>query len=125
MLPSLTAQPPASDHWLHEIKHDGYRTLLIVDRSEAQAFTRNHNDWTTRYPDIVAAAGKLRCRSAILDGEVIVQDAAGRSDFGAAHGAIARAASRLIYFAFDLLFVDGKDHRAGHVGYPPSPNGPG
>src|SRR5436190_1962878 len=60
---------------------------------------------------IVAAAAKLRCSSAVIDGEVIVQDEAGRSDFGAVHGAIARAPSRLIFYAFDLPFLDGADLR--------------
>jgi ATP-dependent DNA ligase len=83
MLPSQALEPPASDHWLHEIKHDGFRTLLLVNDGKVQAFTRNGNDWTARYPAIVAAAAKLRCRSAVIDGEVIVQDETGRSDFTA------------------------------------------
>ena len=80
MLPSLVAEPLASDHWLHEIKHDGFRTVLVVNDGKAQAFKRNRYDWTDRYPGIVAAAEKLRCRSAVLDGEVIVQGEDGRSD---------------------------------------------
>jgi bifunctional non-homologous end joining protein LigD len=47
MLPSLAAEPPASDHWLHEIKHDGYRAILLVDGGNAQAFTRNA-EWLDR-----------------------------------------------------------------------------
>jgi ATP-dependent DNA ligase len=49
-----------------------------VNDGKVQAFTRNGNDWTARYPAIVAAAEKLRCRSAVIDGEVIVQDESGQ-----------------------------------------------
>jgi ATP-dependent DNA ligase len=111
MLPSLASEAPASDHWLHEIKHDGYRTLLLVDGGNAQALTRNQNDWTARYPGVVAAAKKLRCRSALIDGEVIVQDEEGRSDFTAVQEAIGWHPERLVFFAFDLPFLNDEDLR--------------
>ena len=74
---SLTDQPPEGANWIHEVKHDGYRTMLLVQRGTALAYTRNGHDWSDRYPGILAAARKLSCRSAIIDGEVIVQDARG------------------------------------------------
>ena len=77
MLRSLTAAPPASDHWLHEIKHDGYRTLLVTEDGVARAFTRNRLDWSDYYRPIVEAAGELRCRSAVIDGEVVALDQQG------------------------------------------------
>jgi bifunctional non-homologous end joining protein LigD len=76
-LPSLTDQPPESSNWIHEVKHDGYRTMLLVRRGTALAYTRNGHDWSERYRGIITAARKLPCRTAILDGEVIVQDARG------------------------------------------------
>ena len=78
-------QPPQGDEWLHEIKHDGYRTLLVVQRRQAHAYTRTGLDWTDRYPEIVSAARKLTSRSAILDGEVIFQKQAWRVGFRCAH----------------------------------------
>jgi len=111
MLPSLVAEPPVSDNWQHEIKHDGYRTQLVIDRGQVRAFTRNRNDWTDRYPGIVAAAEDLRCRSAVMDGEVIVQDENGHSDFGAIRYAMANAPHRLVFFAFDAPFLNGEDLR--------------
>jgi bifunctional non-homologous end joining protein LigD len=74
MLPSLATEAPVSDHWLHEIKHDGYRTIFVANEGKARAFTRNRSDWTDRYPGIITATEKLRCRSAVIDGEVIVRD---------------------------------------------------
>jgi DNA ligase D-like protein (predicted ligase) len=111
MLPSLASETPASDHWIHEIKYDGYRTLLMVSDGRAQAFTRNRNDWTDRYPAIVSAAEQLHCRSAVIDGEVVVQDSGGRSDFTAVRDAIRWHPGRLLFFAFDLIFLNGEDLR--------------
>jgi DNA ligase D-like protein (predicted ligase) len=93
------------------VKHDGFRTMLVIDRQRVQAFTRNGFDWTDRYRGIVAAAGALPCRTAILDGEVIVQDKRGASDFEALQAALGSRRAPLIYYAFDLLHYDGKDLR--------------
>jgi ATP-dependent DNA ligase len=49
MLPSLALEPPAGEHWIHEIKFDGYRTALVVEDGAAQAFTRNRLDWSDYY----------------------------------------------------------------------------
>ena len=111
-LPTLTDQPPAGDGWIHEIKHDGYRTLLLRDRCSVRAFTRNGHDWSDRYPGIVDSAAGLECRSAILDGEVIVQDVRGASDFAGLQHALKHRPHSLIFYAFDLLHLDGKDLRA-------------
>jgi bifunctional non-homologous end joining protein LigD len=89
-LPSLTDQPPEGPDWLHEVKHDGYRTMLVIERGTALAYTRNGHDWSDHYPGIIAAARKLSCRSAILDGEIIVQNERGVSDFEALQAALTR-----------------------------------
>ncbi len=57
MLPSLVLEPPKGEAWIHEIKFDGYRTLLGVDDGEVRAFTRNRFDWSDYYRSIVEAAG--------------------------------------------------------------------
>ena len=111
MLPSLAAQPPTSDHWIHEIKFDGYRTVLVVENGKARAFTRNRLDWSDYYAPVVEAASKLRCRSAVIDGEVVVLDGDGRSDFHAVKTAISLGGRGLVFIAFDLMFLDGKDLR--------------
>jgi len=85
--------------------------MLVVERGTARAYTRNGHDWSDRYPGIIAAARKLPCRSAILDGEVIVQDARGVSDFEALQAALRSQPAQLIFYAFDLLHLDGKDLR--------------
>ena len=110
-LPSLTDQPPEGANWIHEVKHDGYRTMLVIERGTARTYTRNGHDWSDRYPGIITAARKLPCRNAILDGEVIVQDARGVSDFEALQSALRSQPTHLIFYAFDLLHLDGKDLR--------------
>jgi hypothetical protein len=110
-LPSLTDQPPEGADWIHEVKHDGYRTMLLVERGAARVHTRNGHNWSDRYPGIIATARKLPCRSAIIDGEIIVQDARGVSDFEALQTALSSRSPNLIFYAFDLLHLDGKDLR--------------
>src|SRR5215467_10591539 len=104
-------QPPPRAGWIHEVKHDGYRTLLIIERRKARTYTRNGFDWTDRYTEITKAAAKLDCRSAILDGEVIVQNKNGISDFDALKSAIRWRPQSLLFCAFDLLHLNGKDLR--------------
>src|SRR3954453_1250553 len=80
-IPTLVDNPPEGSDWIHEVKHDGHRTVVSVDRGEARAYTRKGFDWSDRYPGITSSAAKLKVSSAILDSEVIVQDARGVSDF--------------------------------------------
>jgi bifunctional non-homologous end joining protein LigD len=110
-LPSLVAVPPAGAGWIHEIKHDGYRTQLVIAGGRTRAFTRNGHDWTDKYAPVVAVAERLGCRSAVIDGELVVQDERGVSDFAALRRAIHRQSERLVFFAFDLLQLEGEDLR--------------
>ena len=97
--------------WIHELKHDGYRRQVILERGLVRVFTRNGRDWTDRYPSIVLAAGSLRCNSAIVDGEAVVRDAEGASDFEALLSAMRWRPHTVILYAFDLMHFDGKDLR--------------
>jgi bifunctional non-homologous end joining protein LigD len=110
-LPTLTPEPPTGDGWIHEIKHDGYRTLIIIDQGRVRAFSRQGRDWTGPYRRVVDACARLPCRAAILDGEIVVQDENGKSDFEALRSAIYKAPHRIVFFAFDLLHLDGQDLR--------------
>lgn len=109
MKPLLVEEAPASNSWIHEIKHDGFRTLLAVEAEEVHAFTSSGLDWTTRYRRVVDAAGLLEAGDALIDGEMVVQDECGVSDFDGLRSAIDREPHRLVFFAFDLLRLDGED----------------
>ena len=104
-------QPPEGKHWIHEIKHDGYRSQIVIERGQVRVFSRNGHDWSDRYSGIVRAAASLRCKSAIIDGEAIVQDGDGRSDFESLQSAIRSRRHSIILYAFDLLHLDGIDLR--------------
>src|SRR5262249_22205887 len=88
----------------------------VLERGKAWAYTRNGHEWSDRYLRIIAEARKLPCRSAILDGEVIVQDSRGVSDFEALQAALRSQRAHLIFYAFDLLHLDGKDLRDRALG---------
>jgi len=115
MLPALVDAPPQGDEWLHELKYDGFRTQIAIGSGDARAFTRAGHDWTAKYRPLVEAAASLGAAEALIDGEVIVQDAEGRPDFNALQAAIARSPERLVLMAFDLLRLDGRDLRAAPV----------
>src|SRR6476659_4924448 len=110
-LASPVEQPPEGKHWIHEIKHDGYRCQVLLERGQARVFTRNGYDWTDRYPSLVRAAMKLNCGSAILDGEAVVQDGDGACNFEALGSALRQRPHSIILYAFDLLHLDGEDLR--------------
>jgi bifunctional non-homologous end joining protein LigD len=111
MLPTLVDSPPEGDEWLHELKYDGFRTQIAIGGGDARAFTRSGHDWTARYRPLVDAAAALGAAEALIDGEVIVQDQQGRSDFASLQGAIARTPERLVFMAFDLVRIGERDLR--------------
>jgi bifunctional non-homologous end joining protein LigD len=110
-LATSVEQPPMGQHWIHEVKHDGYRCQVLLQRGEVRVFTRNGYDWTERYPSIVRVASSLRCQSAIIDGEAIVQDGFGASDFDSLNSAMRWRPESIILYAFDLMHLDGADLR--------------
>lgn len=107
-LATLTDQPPEGDDWVHEIKFDGYRMICRIDGSDVQFLTRNHNDWTKRLKDLAAVASKLPCQQAILDGEVVVMQADGTTDFQSLQNAFRDSQTDAMkYYVFDLLHWNG------------------
>jgi bifunctional non-homologous end joining protein LigD len=112
MLPTLVDEAPEGDDWIHEIKHDGYRSQFVIDNGKAKAFTRRGADWTAKYGSVVEAVAELPVKSAIIDGEMVVLDAGGRSNYQVFRKAIKGNPGSLVFIAFDLLMLDGKDIRA-------------
>ncbi|MBV8684026.1 MAG: non-homologous end-joining DNA ligase, partial [Caulobacteraceae bacterium] len=109
-------RPPVGEGWVHEIKYDGYRTLVMFENGEARLITRNGHDWTHRYRALAKAFAKLPCKSAILDGEVVVQDARGMTALDLLERALSEGDSHsMTYFAFDLPYLDGYDLSAARL----------
>lgn len=111
-LATLVEEVPKSGEWIHEIKYDGYRALCEIRGGEARLVTRNGKDWTGRFEPIAKEAEALPVRQAILDGEVVVLEPDGTTRFQSLQNALSEGRQRdLVYFAFDLLYLDGYDLR--------------
>ncbi|RWB05455.1 MAG: ATP-dependent DNA ligase [Mesorhizobium sp.] len=113
MQPELVDAPPEGEEWIHEIKFDGYRTQIIKDEDGIRLLTRRGYDWTARYKVLADQAAAIEADDFIIEGEAIVVDEAGRSDFHALQSAVSsRDPSQEYYLvAFDLLHMNGHDLR--------------
>lgn len=104
---------PSRGTWLHEIKHDGYRAQGHLNSGRSLIYTRNGYDWTNRFSRIAEALKQLPAKQVILDGEIVVTDARGVSDFHLLQDDLARGRTdRLAYFVFDVLYLEGVGVRA-------------
>ena len=121
MLAESIDKPFDGDDWLFEIKWDGYRAIAFIENGKARLVSRNQNDLTPRYPELKDMASAIKAKNAILDGEVVALDEDGRASFslmqqrtgfrpGGRRGA-ANAGVPVLYYAFDLLYLDGYDWR--------------
>ncbi len=109
-LATTVAKPPGGEEWLHEIKFDGYRTMAHVDAGTVRLITRAGLDWTKRYGDLPRAFETLPCSQAIIDGEIVALDEKGFSRFASLQDALSEGAgNKLIFYAFDLVYLDGYD----------------
>jgi ATP-dependent DNA ligase len=108
-LPSSTKAPPSGPDWLHEIKHDGFRIMALRDAAGVRLYTRNGNDFTKRFPLVVAAVATLPLGSCLIDGEAIVSNEAGLAVFELIRSF--RHDHTAVLCAFDLLELDGEDLR--------------
>jgi bifunctional non-homologous end joining protein LigD len=107
--------------WLFEIKWDGYRAIAFIDGGKVRLVSRNQNDLTPRYPELKEMAKFVQAKTAILDGEVVALDEEGRASFSlmqqrtgfrpGGRRAVGNAEVPVLYYAFDLLYLDGYDWR--------------
>jgi bifunctional non-homologous end joining protein LigD len=107
MLATLVAEPFDERGWVYEEKYDGDRMLAYKEGARVRLLSRNGKDRTSRFPNIVAAIGKLRPATLLLDGEVVIFDRQGVSRFQL----LQQEKGEPVYAVFDCLFVDGKDLR--------------
>lgn len=108
-LAALVDHVPPGDRWLHELKYDGYRTLIAVGGGEGRAYTRSGLDWSDRFAHLIADAITLDVTSALIDGEAVVTLSDGRTSFQALQAALKGNPAAIDYFAFDLLELNGED----------------
>ncbi len=108
-------KPPSGARWVHEIKFDGYRVQLRVERKQVVLRTRSGLDWTAKFKAIAKAAAALP--DGLYDGEIVAVDGDGKPDFSALQVAIAAGKTdALVFFVFDLLHADGAELRKMPLG---------
>ena len=111
-LATLAVALPGGSGWVHELKFDGYRMIAVVREGTATLVSRNGKDWTDAFRPVADMLGKLAASSAVLDGEIVVTDAAGRTNFSDLKTALSLGETgRFQYYVFDLLGLDGRDMR--------------
>ena len=109
MKAKLVDKPPATGDWIYELKFDGIRLIAAKDGKEVSLLSRNQNDLSRRFPEIVEAVRKLPADECVLDGEVVALDDQGRSSFQLLQTREMEGRRTPIYFyLFDLLQLDGK-----------------
>jgi bifunctional non-homologous end joining protein LigD len=119
MLATLVDKPFSDPDWLFETKWDGVRAICFIKNGKPRFVSRNQNDLTPQYPELAKIANCVEAREAILDGEIVALDEKGVSRFQLLQPRLGRknqgeierlaAKSRIAYYVFDLLYVDGLD----------------
>ncbi|MEW9806064.1 DNA ligase D [Mesorhizobium sp. ZMM04-5] len=112
-LARLRDKPPEGGDWLHEVKFDGYRIQAHVSGGKTTLYTRSGLDWTGRFGEAIARSlASLDCHDAIIDGEIVVMSDKGVASFPALQATLSGGQTdRMLYYAFDLLWLDGIDLR--------------
>lgn len=109
----LKAKPPEGPDWAYEIKWDGYRLSIHIEPTGVRILTKNGHNWTDRFPEIEEGARELGVASAIIDGEAVMYDDQGRSDFSLLQSSLGGRAGKKTspaqFIAFDLMYLDGHD----------------
>jgi len=121
MLATSTAKAFDNPDWLFEIKWDGYRAVAFIEDGRVRLVSRSQNDLTAQFPELGSLPQFVKAQRAILDGEIVALDEQGRSSFSLMqqrtgfHPGKRRLPRRegvpVIYYAFDLLYLDGLDLR--------------
>ncbi|MFS3137059.1 DNA ligase D [Gluconacetobacter sacchari] len=116
-LATLVTSPPTGRRWIHEIKFDGYRLEARIAQGAVKLLTRGGLDLTAKFGDAVRdALAALPVGTALIDGELVVEIHSGGSDFSALQADLSDGrADRFIFYAFDLLYLDGEDLRAARL----------
>lgn len=109
----MAAEPvqrlPEGKEWLYEPKLDGYRALLLKAGPQTRVLSRNEKDLTRMYPNVAAAAARLKAGQAVIDGEIVALAPDGRPSFQALQHRSSHPGHRVVFYAFDLLHLEGSN----------------
>ncbi len=124
MAAQVVKKLPEGDEWIYELKFDGYRALVIKDDQQVEFRSRKNKDLTGMYPGIAAAGLRLKADQAVVDGEIVALDAQGSPSFQALQHRGSHPGHRIVFYAFDLLHLDGKDLTGDRVSSGRAEEGP-
>ena len=110
-LAQVVSTVPGGRDIIHELKFDGYRLIVVKHQGELTVYTRNGHDWTDKFRSLAKHLTKISRKDFILDGEAVVWDEKGRSNFGDLQAALKGRANDVSFVAFDLLHFDGLNLR--------------
>ncbi len=107
MKATLVNGPFDDSDWLYEVKWDGYRAIAVIDQKGAELISRNNIPFTKFYPiNKLLKDWKI---NAVIDGEILVINDKGISDFGALQNWRSEADGNLVYYVFDILWYEGRN----------------
>jgi bifunctional non-homologous end joining protein LigD len=108
MLAHTIEKPFDDKNWIFETKYDGYRTIAVINSDQVNLFSRNQLSFNKNFKEIADELKKIN-HVAVLDGEVVIEDETGRSDFQLLQNYIKTGKGKLRYYVFDILNLDGND----------------
>ena len=109
-LGTLHDKVPNAAGWVHEIKFDGYRIQARLDRGKVKLLTRKGLDWAARFPNVATDVARLDAETALIDGEIVVENDRGLSVFSMLQAALSNGErDSFVYYVFDLLHLNGED----------------
>ncbi|MGN1208102.1 MAG: DNA polymerase ligase N-terminal domain-containing protein [Christensenellales bacterium] len=106
----LTDKIPNSKDYIYEIKYDGYRIVAFCENGKVVLKSRNNKDFSNKFANVKKSLEKLKT-TVVIDGEIVVFDEKGRSDFGLLQNSIESGYDNFVYVVFDILALNGKDLR--------------
>jgi len=109
-LATLRYKAPGGKGWVHEVKFDGYRIQARLEHGKVKLLTRKGLDWVKRFPNVAAEVARLPAETALIDGEIVVENDRGVSDFAMLQAALSSGErDAFVYYVFDLLHLNGED----------------
>ena len=108
MKATLVDEPFDDPNWIYEVKWDGYRAIATINKGEVELISRNNKTFNDKFYSIHKLLQKWKI-NAVLDGEILVLNDKGISDFGALQNWRSEADGELIFYVFDILWYEGKN----------------
>ena len=112
MLPTLVKAAFSNPDWIFEPKWDGYRAICFIRDGEVRLVSRRRNDLTAKFPELQSIGESIKASTAVLDGEIVALDEKGMPCFDGLRSRRGAGECVIVYYAFDLLYLDGRSHAA-------------